>query len=288
MTRRTMRAQAPAPAPPATAFRDLRRGVGCFTGQGGTIGYIITPDNTVVVDSQYPATAKICLDGLKSRAAHPIDFLINTHHHEDHTAGNPVMRPAVGRIVAQRGEPALQRKAADQAGTLTAQVFPDTVFTTDWKMVLDQETVSAHFYGPGHTGADIVVLFENANVVHMGDLAWNRFHPFVDRPAGASIANWQKALDRIAGQHTADAIYIFGHGKPEAGITGGRSDLLNFRDYFTAVIDYVQRGVEAGHSKEDIVKLERLRGFEDYVAPSKTINLAQVLGAAYDELTETR
>jgi glyoxylase-like metal-dependent hydrolase (beta-lactamase superfamily II) len=277
-------AQPAAPPPPATKFTELRRGAGYFTGQGGTIGYVITTDNTVVIDSQYPATARICLDGLKSRASHPIDFLINTHHHVDHTAGNPVFRPAVARIIAQRGEPALQRHASDEAGTLNDQVFPDVVFTTDWKMILPQETISAHFYGPGHSGADITVHFEDAGVVHMGDLVWNRFHPFVDRAAGASIVNWQKTLDRAAGQHPGDTIYIFGHGKPEAGVTGARADLLRFRDYFTAVLDYVQRGIQVGHSKAEVTALESLRTFEDYVAPSKTITLAHVLGAAYEEL----
>lgn len=279
-----LRAQAPA-APPTTTFTDLRRGAGYFTGQGGTIGYVITADNTVVIDSQYPDTAKVCLDGLKSRASHPIDFLINTHHHVDHTAGNPVFRPAVTRIVAQQGEPALQRRASEQSGTLNDQVFPDVVFGTDWKMVLAQETVSAHFYGPGHTGADIIVHFEDASVVHMGDLVWNRFHPFVDRAAGASIVNWQKTLDRVAGQHPRDTIYIFGHGKPDAGVTGSRADVLRFRDYFSAVLDYVQRGIQAGRSKAEVTALESLRSFEDYVAPSKTITLAQVLGVAYEELT---
>lgn len=282
---RPLRAQTPAAAPPATAFKELRRGAGCFTGQGGTIGYIITADNTVIVDSQYPATAKICLDGLKSRAAHPIDFLFNTHHHVDHTAGNPVMRPAVTRIVAQQGEPALQRQASAQTHTLAQQVYPDTLFGTRWKTVLPEETISAQYYGPAHTGADIIVRFEEAGVVHMGDLVWNRLHPFVDRPAGASIVNWQQALDRIASQHAGDTIYIFGHGRPEAGVTGARADLLRFRDYFSAVLDHVRRGIQAGQSKPEITKLDTLPGFEDYAAPSATIALAHVLGVAYDELT---
>ncbi|HVB38248.1 MAG TPA: MBL fold metallo-hydrolase [Vicinamibacterales bacterium] len=270
---------------PATKFQDLRRGAGIFTGRGGTIGWVITQDNTVVVDSQYPDTAKVCLAGLQGRASHPIDFLINTHHHVDHTAGNPVFRPAVTKIVAQRGEPALQLQAAQASNTLAAQVYPDTLFSTDWKMVLASETVHAHYYGPGHTGADIVVAFENAAVVHMGDLVWNRWHPFVDRPAGASILNWVKILDQVANEHPTDTVFVFGHGKASAGVTGKRDDLRHFRDYFTAVLDYVRRGMQTGKSKEEIAKLDVLPGFEDYEAPSKTITLGAVLGVAYDELS---
>ncbi|HVC19159.1 MAG TPA: MBL fold metallo-hydrolase [Vicinamibacterales bacterium] len=275
-----------APAAPVTKFQDLRRSAGIFTGRGGTIGWLITPDNTVVVDSQYPDTAKICLDGLKSRASHPIDFLLNTHHHVDHTAGNGVFRPAVGRIVAQRGEPALQRAAAAQAHTLPEQVYPDMTFSTNWKMVLATETVSATYHGPAHTGADIVVRFEDAGVVHMGDLVWNHLHPFIDRPAGASVVNWVKVLEAVLNEDPADTVYIFGHGKASAGVTGHAADLRHFRDYFTAVIEYVQRGIRAGESKAEIAKLPALRGFEDYEAPAPPrVSLASVLEVTYEELT---
>src|SRR4249920_1184211 len=94
LIRWTAWAQQPA-APPATAFNDLRRGVGYFTGQGGTIGYVINGDGAIAVDSQFPATAGACVEGLKQKAAKGIDLLINTHHHGDHTSGNPVFKPAV-------------------------------------------------------------------------------------------------------------------------------------------------------------------------------------------------
>ena len=41
-------AQAPA-APPVTKFEEIRRGVGYFTGNGGTIGYLINGDGALAV-----------------------------------------------------------------------------------------------------------------------------------------------------------------------------------------------------------------------------------------------
>jgi hypothetical protein len=70
--------QAPA-APPVTKFEDLRRNVGIFSGQGGTIGWLATPDGALAVDSQFPATAAACVDGLKAKSPTGIDMLINTH-----------------------------------------------------------------------------------------------------------------------------------------------------------------------------------------------------------------
>jgi len=55
---------------------------------------------------------------------------------------------------------------------------------------MGDERVTATHYGPGHTGGDAIIRFEEANVVHMGDLLFNELHPRVDRPGGASIQNW--------------------------------------------------------------------------------------------------
>jgi glyoxylase-like metal-dependent hydrolase (beta-lactamase superfamily II) len=108
-------AQAGQAAPPApqTAFTPLRGTVGYFTGQGGTIGYHVSKDGVVVVDAQMPATAKICLDGIKERdGGRVIDILVNTHHHGDHTGGNPVFKSSVKKILAHANVPELQRAAA--------------------------------------------------------------------------------------------------------------------------------------------------------------------------------
>ena len=70
------------------------------------------------------------------------------------------------------------------------------------------------YYGPAHTSGDAVVTFEKANVAHVGDLVFNRRHPYIDRPAGASIANWIKVLEGTVADHDGGTIYIFGHAAP--------------------------------------------------------------------------
>src|SRR6266540_1349113 len=113
----------PTPAAPFTEFRPLRRGVGIFTGRGGTIGWISNKDAVAVVDTQFPDTAAICLTGLPDLGSRKIDVVINTHHHADHTSGNPVFKPATKTIVAHQNVPALQFAAAEKAGSLDKQVF---------------------------------------------------------------------------------------------------------------------------------------------------------------------
>ena len=94
---RSLFAQGRGPQPPViTAFVDVRRNVSVFTARGGTIGLLVLPDAVVVVDSQFADTAPLFLDGLKPKTSRRIDFLINSHHHGDHTGGNKVLQPSVG------------------------------------------------------------------------------------------------------------------------------------------------------------------------------------------------
>src|SRR4030042_538231 len=96
--------QGGAQAPPVTpVFTPIRRGVGFFTARGGTIGYLINPSGVVVVDAQFPDTAALCLAGLNERSgSRPIDALVNTHHHGDHTSGNIAFKGVAKTVVAHR------------------------------------------------------------------------------------------------------------------------------------------------------------------------------------------
>jgi cyclase len=276
-----------AAAQAAGQFQPLRRNVGVFTARGGTIGWLVNDGGAVVVDSQYPDTARQCLDGLDAQAL-PLEALVNTHHHGDHTGGNPVFRDSTRRIVAHQAVPRLQREAAARAGTELDQAYPDTTFRDGWTLQVGDETVSARHHGPAHTGGDCVVHFRNADVVHMGDLVFNRLYPFIDRPGGALVAGWIQLLERVAADHSPDTLYIFGHGQPGFGVTGGRSDLLYQRDFLSALLETATRAHATGLSRDDVVASDSLPGFPDHVPPAARLTLGAALGAAFDEVAETR
>lgn len=270
----------------AHQFRELRRGVGLFTGRGGTIGWLANREGAVVVDSQFPDTARTVLAGLRDRGAARLDAVVNTHHHGDHTAGNGVLGEAADRIVAHRHVPPLQRAAAGPGGA-AAQTYADTTFEREWSLDVGDETVRAKHYEPAHTAGDATVSFERAGVVHMGDLVFNEAYPFVDREGGASIQGWIATLEAVAREHDPDTIFIFGHGAAHAGITGDRIDLLGQRDFLSAVLEAAMGDIEAGWSREETMDRDELPGFEHYVALSDSLTLAATLGAAYDELSTT-
>lgn len=269
-------------------FTTLRRNVGTFVGSGGTIGWLVNKDGIVVVDSQFPESARTCISGLEEMGDAAFDMLINTHHHGDHTAGNPAFEGKVKRIVAHENVPDLQKAAAERNGkeALDAQVYPDTTYSKTWTTDVGDETIRLTHYGPAHTGGDTVIYFEKANVIHMGDLMFNRAHPFIDRGSGASISNWITTLETVADEYPADVIYIFGHGNTDYGITGDKSDLMVKRDFLTALLNYTEKGISAGKSLEELKAVETLDGFEEFKAPGWRLPLSANIEVAYAELTE--
>lgn len=282
-------------APLTPLFKELRRNTGFWTARGGTIGWLVNPAGAMAVDSQFPDSAALCVEQLlKASGKAEIAALINTHHHGDHTGGNGVFRPRTTQIIAHANVPKYMKDTYDQNMARRAQqnppppgappaapVVPDKTLTDVMAFDHGDERVSVKHYGPAHTGGDVVIRFEKANVAHMGDLMFNRMHPVIDRPNGASIANWTTVLQKVASELPADTIYIFGHAAPKHEVTGSRADLTHHANYLAALLDYVRAQVKDGKTREQVLaSTDIIKGFEDY-GPLVT----RPLGAAYDEVT---
>ena len=272
-------------------FTPLRGNVGSFTMRGGTIGWLVNAGGVAVVDTQFPAEARALLEGLRSRSnGRAVDLLINTHHHGDHTSGNPVFRGVARRVVAHGMADQHMRRTPGapprqlQPGA-PEQLYPDTTFTHMWSAEIGDERITARHHGRAHTSGDAVITFERANVVHMGDLMFNRRHPVVDRAAGASMRNWIRVLDQVVSAHARDTIYIFGHAKDGLPVTGSAGDLNHFRDYLGAVIALVEQQVAAGRSREEVLAMRQpLAGFEEWGAFGQA-GSRDPLTVAYEEVT---
>lgn len=264
----------------ASRFTSIRRNVGLYSNSGGTIGWLINSEATVVVDSQYPDPAADCLKGLLERRNAQVDALFNTHHHGDHTGGNAVI--GAKKIIAQERVPELQRT---QGGARSSPVVATTVFSKEWKGTFGDEIVHARHVTPAHTGGDSIIHFQNANVVHMGDLVFNRVYPFIDRTGGASVKGWIHTLETALTWFDADTLFILGHGNPAFGVQGKKAELQKMKSYLSALIDHVEKGLRDKKSREEITTLMMLPGFEDYISFGPRLSLTSNLEVVYEELT---
>jgi glyoxylase-like metal-dependent hydrolase (beta-lactamase superfamily II) len=263
------------------SIKMLRNDVGIFTERGGTIAFLLSKDGIVVIDAQFPDTAQHLIDDLKKRSNNPFRYLINTHHHMDHTAGNIAFKGLVEHVVAHENSLINQKNVAEKSNSMDKQLLPNTTFNDDWKLKIGGETIKADYYGAGHTNGDAVYHFEKANIFHAGDLMFNKRHPFVDRTAGANMTQWIKDLDKITGKANKDSIIIFGHSLNPGEETGTVEDVKKFQDYLGKVLTFAEQEIKKGVTKEEFIKNTSIPGVTEWTGQG----IERPLTAAYEELT---
>src|SRR5688572_2634135 len=188
-------------------MKSLRRNVGIFTEKGGTIGWLIQKDSIVIIDAQFREQATHLINDIRKANDSPVRYLINTHHHQDHTSGNIAFKGIARNVLAHENSRHNQIISAKNNHNEDVQLYPDIIYTDRWQEKIGDETIDIQYWGPGHTNGDSIIHFQEANIVHCGDLVFNRRYPFIDKTAGARIDNWIDILQQM--QSTFDNETIF-------------------------------------------------------------------------------
>ena len=258
----------------------LRRNVGIFTEKGGTIGWLIQNDAIVVIDSQYQEQAQHLISEIRKQEDAPIRYLINTHHHGDHTSGNIAFNGIANNVLAHANSKINQINSAIKNGNEADQLYPDMTYADRWQEKIGNEKIDIQYWGPAHTNGDSIIHFQEANIVHCGDLVFNRKFPYIDRGAGAMISNWIEILGQMQSYFDNDTLFIFGHANEGYPVTGGKEELAAFADYLTALLEFVKAELNSGKSKEQIMMATSIPGGEQWFGEG----IARSLNAAIEEL----
>jgi cyclase len=269
-------------ADPAYKIKMLTDNIGIFSEKGGTILFLLNKQGVVVVDAQFPDTAVHCIDEIKKKTNKPFALLINTHHHGDHTAGNIAFKGIVANVVAHKNSLTNQQATAVKNKKEAAQLYPDITFDTTWSKKLKKEKITLHYLGKGHTNGDIFVHFKKANIVHVGDLVFNRRYPFIDKAAGANIAEWVKILTEASTKFNDKTTYVCGHAADGYDVVLTKADVLAFRDYLTNLLAYAKEKIDAGISKEEFMKTTAIPNASEW----KGDGISRSLDAVWLELKE--
>jgi glyoxylase-like metal-dependent hydrolase (beta-lactamase superfamily II) len=80
----------------------------------------------------------------------------------------------------------------------------------------------------------VLVYFEKADVMALGDTFWNGNYPFIDNEDGGSINSAIVWANKIIERATDETILVPGHGP-----VGHRAQLIEFRDMLVTVRDKV-------------------------------------------------
>jgi len=266
-------------------IKEIGPNLGIYTEKGGTIGWYISDEAVVVVDSQFPDSVKNFVGELKKKTDRKIDILFNTHHHADHTSGNFYLNDFVEEIVAHENCVKLQKEFYGKGDQKDKQVYASKTFKDEWEMDLGKERIKASYFGSAHTLGDAVLHFQNANVVHMGDLVFNNTYPYMDRPGGCTAAGSIKVLEKAASVFDKDTKFICGHADSDDNVTFSINEINKMRDYFSALLEFVGKEIKAGKELSEILKAEGVPGFENLTGRwegAKDMNLK----AAFEELSD--
>lgn len=229
-------------------------GIHMLTGEGGNIGVSIGRDGTLIIDDQYaPLAAGIqaALEGLDGGAP---KFVINTHWHGDHAGGNEPFGRAGAVIVAhQRVRQALMEERRIPLFDLhkppsPRAALPVVTFTERMTLHWNDQDIELVHVPAAHTDGDAIVHFRSANVLHLGDIFFNGFYPFIDVDSGGNIRGMIAAAERGLELADADTKIIPGHGP-----LGDRAALVAYRDMLVQAEAAIGPLHAAGKSLEEIV-----------------------------------
>jgi len=209
----------------------------------GNIAVSVGEDGILIVDDQFEGLSGRILDALSELDSGPLRFILNTHHHEDHSDGNAALRAATGATVIAHDKVRtrlLQKQAAH---------WPTVIYAEGLTIHFNGEAVQALAVPGGHTDNDSIVIFTDSKVVHMGDLfnSGRTSFPLAHIAAGGNAIRILENIDRILPLVPADATVIAGHGP-----LSDREGLVDLRAMLAYTIDFVRTRKARGLSLEAI------------------------------------
>jgi phosphoglycerate dehydrogenase-like enzyme/glyoxylase-like metal-dependent hydrolase (beta-lactamase superfamily II) len=229
--------------------------------------WIVFEDYVAVIDANFPKEAADVIAAIKKTTDKPIRYVLDTHHHGDHSHGNAVFAHAGASIVAQTNCALLLRvdgpeefQKAGRGPTGRKDIAesmlkaPNLVF--DDKLVLDdgKQRVEFLFLGHAHTSGDAFAYLPKHKIVCTGDACVNGAFNFMGHSDSAS---WIRVLDRV--QQLDVRTVLPGHGP-----IAGRDLLETQKRYFIELRKQVAKGIGANMTVEDIINSIDMPWYKDW------------------------
>ncbi len=225
-----------------------------LSGAGGNLCLAIGNDGALLVDSEYEQLGAQVLSAIRAQTDTPLRFVINTHWHFDHVAGNRALAEQGAVVIAQ--ENVRRRMSTEQVlGGLGHRIppsppaaLPKLTYSGALTLHWNSEDVQIMHPEPAHTDGDSIVYFATANVLHAGDVYFNGTYPFIDVNAGGSLDGMIAGVDRLLGMTNADTRIIPGHGPLSTA-----DELRAYRAMLVTVRDHVRALVNQGKTREEVI-----------------------------------
>jgi cyclase len=264
-----------------TATTELAPGVFAYVQADGGLcianaGILAGDRGATVVDALFtPSMTRALLDASARVASQPVECLINTHHHVDHTLGNRLLPPKATIIAHAKARhemeragvgvlPLISRLAPHFAGELAgidAARLPDTTFEGDaLQLTIGVRRARLLHFGAGHTTGDVLVYLPAERILFAGDLAFFYVTPLAhEGHIGGWIENAWRIIDEIN-----PAVIVPGHGP-----VGTNADLQRMLGYLELIRREARRAYDAGADAEEAARSIDLGEYGEWREPER-------------------
>jgi cyclase len=185
-----------------------------LVGAGGNIGVSVGDDGVFVIDDQYADLTPKIVEAIRTLSDKPIEFLVNTHHHGDHTGGNANLSKLGTTIIAHDNVRERLKNTPNHNGAMSLkEALPVITFNDKLNVFTNGEQVSVYHVEHAHTDGDAMLYFTESNVLHTGDLFFNHLYPYIDLSSGGTVNGYINAIKHSLTLINDETQIIPGHGK---------------------------------------------------------------------------
>lgn len=250
--------------------------VSMLKGAGGNIGVLTGEDGIFMIDDQFSALSDKIKTRLKTISDKPVKYLVNTHHHGDHTGGNENFQEDGTLIFAH--ENVRKRLIADST---RVNGLPIVTFNEKINLHINgNDIVVAHVHN-AHTDGDALIYFPQSNVLHTGDTFFNGMFPYIDLNSGGSVDGDIAAARTGLSMINDNTRIIPGHGE-----IATKSDYQHYLKMLETIRDNVNAAIKEGKSEAEIIENESITKefYSDEKAQEFFITGQKIRKTFYDSL----
>jgi len=255
-----------------------------LVGDGANITVQVGDEGPLVVDTGTGKLADKVIAAIRKLSDKPIQFIVNTSFHMDHTGGNAKLHAAgedpslfgsffsgqfadAGQGATIIGHQNVQNRMIETGSKAAgaSEAWPSDTFVQGRRRKYHNGEAVEVFYEPNAiTDGDSIVHFRHADVIATGDIFTTTQYPFIDVKNGGSVQGELDALnnilDKTVYEHDEEGgtLIVPGHGR-----LCDEWEVTEYRDMIAIIRDRVDAMIKKGATLDQIKAARLTADYDD-------------------------